>query len=241
MKPNWAVYHRYADRQPVEFLELRWFDRALLRVAGRVNTWGSEEWLSMSGEDQCRAEFESLGRSAETAGLRLAFIANHSPSQFDYGRFVSELRVAARAAFSAIRASQTASPPNAYALLTDSSAMTIGPVAGLVDIASGGDSVWNCSEWQFFEGVGFFDICYRMILTQHRGPESNVPFGEFQPRMFESCIQALEGLVQEGFFGSPDERAGVVVRFQVSDHDEIPGATQRLNTPEIARAFDSWG
>jgi len=59
----------------------------------------------MSGEDQCRAEFESLGRSAETAGLRLAFIANHSPSQFDYGRFVSELRVAARAAFSAIRAS----------------------------------------------------------------------------------------------------------------------------------------
>ena len=74
------------------------------------------------------------------------------------------------------------------------------------------DYAWSCQEWFYDEGGEFLDIPYRLILTQHQDLPSEVDFGDFADGFSESCIQALEQLDAEGFFGAGQERdnAGVL-------------------------------
>ncbi len=58
--------------------------------------------------------------------------------------------------------------------------------------------------------------------------------------MIEACIQSLELLIADGSFGTPSQRESMVIRFQVSDDDEVEGAMERLNMPNVAARYKAW-
>ncbi len=242
---NWAVFYKYDDDDdvPREFREVRWFGTSVFTATGMVNTWGLESTSETSGTEASRAHYEYARRAAALDGFRLAYETSYHPAQFDFAELLTEIREAARRAFSSLRQNHTQRVINAFALLTDSSAMTIGPVAGTVDLsdeASAGDATWSCGEWDLFEGGAYFDVAYRLILSQHRGPPSQVPFVTFRRGFLEACIGALEQLAGAGFFGTSTDRENIVVRLEVSDDDEVPGAMARLNVPTVLLRYQTW-
>jgi hypothetical protein len=235
--------YKYDGDVPCEFREVRWFETSVFTAAGSVNTWGTEMMSETSSVDVSRQDYQLACRTAELDGFRLGHETMYHPAHFDFAELTTEIRESARRAFSRVRIGHAKRHINAFALLTDSSAMTIGPVAGSVDVSgatSTSEMIWNCSEWDLFEGGAYFDVPYRIILSQHRGLPSQISFSTFQGQMFEACIRALEQLIEEGFFGTSSERENVVVRFQVSDYDEVPGAMARLNVPTVAERFRTW-
>jgi hypothetical protein len=240
---NWALLYKYDQGLPSEFREVRWFGDTVFNATGKVNTWGEAELLTLQNAQEARGLYERLCRSALNAGFELTRSLTYNPASFDATLLATEVSVATRHAVNHVRRAHPDRNLNAFALLTDSGAMTLGLVAGTVDLSASpleADSVWNCSEWSVFDGGEHFDVAYRIILAQHRGLASQVEFPAFCDQMFESCIRSLEALVADGLFGDPSHRANTVIRFQVSDDDEIDGAMERLNTPSVVERYRAW-
>jgi len=240
---NWALLYKYDEGCPSEFREIRWFGDTVFNATGRVNTWGEEGLLTLQSRQEALGEYERLCRSAQDSGFELTRCLTYDPASFDAARLATEVTVATRNAVGHVRRVYPDKSLNAFALLTDSGAMTLALVSGTVDSSAPpleSDSVWNCSEWSEFHGSEYFDVAYRIILAQHRGLESQVEFAEFCQQMFESCIRSLEGLVADGLFGDASQRENVVILFQVSDDDEIDGAMVRLNTTRVVERYRAW-
>lgn len=238
---NWVLLHKYDKGLPREFLEVRWFGESVFTATGQVETWGAEELHTLPSRQQAFSDYERYYRAALGAGFELTRSLRYDPASFDAALLTAEVSAAAREAVSHVRRAYRAL--NAFALLTDSSAMTLGLVAGIVDPSVSpleADSVWNGEEWSVFEGGAYFDVAYRIILAQHRGLESQVEFAVFRGQMFEACVRSLEGLIHEGLFGDSLDRQNVVIRFQVSDDDEFEGAMERLNTPRVMERYRTW-
>lgn len=243
--PNWSLFYKLDGELPCEFREARYFESSLFVASGKVETWGESELRELPGTEEVHDAYTRFCRAAKADGYRLVREATYDPRHFDFATFTVEVREGARRAFAAVRRDHPERVINAFALLTDAGAMTIGPVAGTVDLHADDedseDTVWNCEDWDLFEGGAYLDVAYRMILTQHRGLPSQIPFDVFRQRMFESCIVALEELVRDGFFGIDREREDVVLRFQVSDDDDQPEAMRRLNVPALWERYQAWG
>ena len=151
---------------------------------------------------------------------------------------------AARRAFAAVRRAHPDQHINAYALVSDDSAMTIGPAANsreaLAASEYGEEMLWNPAEWAFEDGVAYFDSAYRLLLQAHRDLPFDVDFDTFRTGVFEACIAALAQLDAEACFGAGAQREEFVLLFEVSDSEPVEGVMARLNPPAVVARFVRW-
>lgn len=242
--PNWLLYYKTAGGLPGEFAELLTHANALSYRTGNVKTRGESEDTPYADSNACRAAFDRRRRQIETAGFVLAREWHFDPPAFDFARLTQEIALAARQAFTLVRQVHADERINAYAVVTDDGAMTLVPAANSAEaLKAAGDEpdvLWNSGEWSCLEGGEFFDIPYRLLLTQHQGDWPKVPFEEFAAGVAEASVRALELLDRESFFGTGPERDNSVVLFQIADSEYLPDAVKRLNTPPAYARFRKW-
>lgn len=243
---NWSLFYRFEGDCPQEFCELRQVGSTVWSATGKVKTWGESSTNNLGNPDEAHSEYEKLCREAEADGFVPTRSGIYDPNNFDFDQLSTEILEGARRAFSAIREAHPDQTMNAFALCSDDSAMTIVNVANSqeafakVDDEDKDDFLWNAAEWSFEEGGEFLDIAYRLILPYHRDIPYEIEFAEFRNGVYECCIQALEQLDEEGFFGKSPARENVILLFQVIDSDEVKGATERLNTAENYQRYRTW-
>lgn len=147
-----------------------------------------------------------------------------------------------REVFSELRTAQEKEEFYAYALYTDSSAMTIVPSANSIqalnnnilqeDESERSEDVvayykWSSSEWAYeaFKGDKFSEINKNIREDRDRSD-----FPEFKKKVIGVMTSALASLVREGFFEQGDEKSPVVF-VTVSDDDEaeaVENASARI-------------
>ncbi|KHA76469.1 hypothetical protein NC77_23505 [Janthinobacterium lividum] len=166
------------------------------------------------------------------------------PAVFDFALLQTLVADAARQAVEAVRRAHPDQHIDAFALVSDDSAMTIGPMANsreaLAASEYGEEMLWNPAEWVFDEGGAYFDSAYRLLLQAHRGLSFDVDFTTFRTGVFDACIAALAQLDAEGIFGAGARRDGSVLLFEVSDSEAVDGAMARLNPPAVVARFEAW-
>ena len=243
-KNNWALYYRLDAGRPDEFREIRQVGTAVWVRSGKVQTWGARTITECDTAEAADAEFQAACARQPADGFVLTREGTYDPARFDFEQLKNEIREGARQAFTSVRQAHPGKNVNAFALMTDDSAMTVGPVANSEEAwrESGGeeDFLWNPSEWSYTEGGEFLDIAYRLILPYHQDVPTEVEFEEFQAGVFEAGIRALEELDGEGFFGTGTARENVVLLFDVTDSDVPDDMAQRLNTPAMYARYQEW-
>ncbi|MGN7918396.1 DUF4303 domain-containing protein [Lysobacter sp. 22409] len=174
---------------------------------------------------------------------------------FDFAALHEDIVVAAMAAFAEISASQSDDPVRAFALYSDSGAMTVCPAMATADYLRRIDSEYpgerlyyrySPSEWPL-EGVGadeqFGRLCDR--LREHvfalEARDGGAAFADFKARLMDTLVESAESLRKQCFAGLGED---FVVLATISDDDE-PAAelnrrVARLNSPAIAAEFAAW-
>jgi hypothetical protein len=241
---NWGLFYKSKNGVPREFREVRLVDDAVWVRSGAVKTWGTCEITQCDSVDHAHAQFHDTLVKQTTDGFVLTRQGTYDPSRFDFEQLRTEIREGARQAFAACRAAHPGETINAYALISDDSAMTIIPATNSEEAHrnKGGDEdfLWNTGEWSYQDGDEFLDIAYRLILTQCQDLPFEMEFEDFRTGFIESCVRALEDLDREGCFGAGPARESVVVLFQISDADYIDGAMRRLNTGAMYKRYRKW-
>jgi hypothetical protein len=205
--------------------------------------WGEGQDQSFETPEACLRAYSEFTDDARGAGFVRVVDESFDPDKFDFHALRHELRGAIRDAYKVARTKLPGRRVNAFALLTDSSAMTIAATAGaLSDFAAAGpddDEVWNAHEWPVNPETPLFDPAYRRILTQHRGPASTIPFEEFAHGLHEACISALADERAEALFGDDSELANTFLTVLTEDGD-VEGAVERLNHGDVVEGYRSW-
>ena len=238
---NWLIFHKFDETIPIEFVELIWHGNALIHRRGKIMTFGSSNRESFSDADSLNTEVNERCTSIEQEGFTLIRKFDFNPSYFDFDLLRQEIEIATKLAF--IYQRNRTPGVNAFAILTDSDAMTIGILAHAFEsIAEADDDLlWIPDEWTLEDGEEYyFDIPYRLILSQHRDDLTQVNFSDYQLGFTESVISALENLDRNEFFGTQTERENMVLAYHVSDDDQNLNAYQRLNTPAMFKRFKKW-
>ncbi|PLY42450.1 hypothetical protein CSZ94_10860 [Janthinobacterium sp. ROICE36] len=183
-------------------------------------------------------------RAALADGHSLARETVINPAVFDFALLQTLVADAARLAVDAMRRAHPGQQLNAFALVSDDSAMTIGPMANIREALAaseyGEEMLWNPAEWAFDDGGAYFDSAYRLLLQAHRDLPFDVDFDTFRAGVFEACIAALMQLDAEGGFGTGAQRDAGVLLFEVSDSAALEGAMARLNPPAVVARFEAW-
>lgn len=246
MSSNYSLFYRYDGAAPAQFREVRVFDSTVWSAEGAAMTWGEETRTAHTGEAEAeaRAAYAAFCAAALSDGYTLARASVIDPAVFDAPLLQTLLVTATRQAVTALRAAHPGQHFNAYALLSDVSAMTISLLANsreaLATAEDEDEMLWNPCEWRFDEGGAYFDSAYRLLLQAHRELPFEVEFEVFRASAFEACIAALELLAAEGLFGTGVEREETLVLFEVSDSEELDGVLQRLNTPAMVARLAEW-
>ncbi|MFB9245798.1 DUF4303 domain-containing protein [Massilia antarctica] len=244
MTTNWSLFHKYAATKPRQFIEIRDLGTAVWRAAGMTETWGTDTLEELASPAAARARYTALCADAVAAGFTLTRQAAIDLNRLDATLLASEIRDGARNAFNAMRAAHPDQTFNAFALVSDDSAMTIVPLANSVQALSedGGDDeiLWNPSEWSFFEEGAWLDIAYRMILPYHRDIPNEVDIDALRAWVFGACAAALQQLIDEGLFGSAAQRDEVALLFHVTDGDGEDDVVEALNTPASFGRYAAW-
>ncbi|WP_025026055.1 DUF4303 domain-containing protein [Caldalkalibacillus mannanilyticus] len=136
-------------------------------------------------------------------------------------------------AFWALRNSRASEDFYAYALYTDSSAMTVMPAANSVQglerrfaeeedksAASLAYYKWTTSEWSYeaWHADEFSQISAELRNSPNRNDED-----QFRKHVFQSMIEALKKLDDEGFFGKGEAREKLVLFITLTDDDLAEG------------------
>lgn len=225
MHSNYSLFYTFDGDQPARFREARVFGANVWTASGAAMTWGEET----------RSEYAS-------EALARAMLID--PAVFDFALLQSLVTDATRLAVDAVRRAHPGQHIDAFALLSDDSAMTIGPVANsreaLAASEYGEEMRWNPGEWAFDEGGAYFDSAYRLLLQAHRELPFDVDFAIFRAGVFDACIGALAQLDAEGVFGAGAQRGESVLLFEVSDGEAVEGAMARLNPPAVVARFEAW-
>ena len=169
----------------------------------------------------------------------------------DFSEFQQELARAARASFEDLRAARPVEHFYAYALYTDSSAMTVMPAANSLealaevrkemDIEDGDrapEYKWGTGEWRYEAWkAGYF----AGISAKLRAQMDSEDVALRAKAVHGDMTAALHLLDQEGFFGVGDARNKVVLFVSISDDD---GAIRLendsaliLNPPIVCQEF----
>ncbi|RSZ57294.1 DUF4303 domain-containing protein [Massilia atriviolacea] len=241
MTTNWSLFHKHAGAKPRQFFEVRLFGNAVWHATGMAETWGSDALDELASPAAAQARYQALCAEAVAGGFTLSRQADVDLDKPDLDLLAAEIRDGARNAFNSMRAAHPDQAMNAFALMSDESAMTIVPVANseqaLAEDGGGEHTLWVPQEWSFFEEGAYLDIAYRMMLPYHRDIPNEVDIDALRAWVFGACAHALRMLAEEGVFGSPAERDGVAVIFCVADGDGTDDIVEPLNTPASAARY----
>ena len=204
-------------------------------------------------------------KSAKPAkSVKMGKPAKPSPG-FDFAALETRIIAATKLAFKDVRRVHAQEHVCAFAIYSDSGAMTVCPAFDLVSrrdqrVADHQDDAsyytFASVEWAL-EGFGgakaFNDICTTVrtvVLTDLDADDSSTRtrFASFKQQLFETCKCALEKLRSDGAFNAyPD----LLVMFAVSDEGDLKPATelrimQRLNpgspyVSQFRRWTKTWG
>lgn len=160
---------------------------------------------------------------------------------------------AARVSFSESRQKFGKDQLIGYSIISHDTADSCGPVVatkkGLGGYGYGPDTdyIFMPVEWDQFDNGPSFDKVNAEIGTLYdAGDYEEDPdwHDKFRELVFEANVRALEILINEGFFGSEDERNNIFIIFCLSDSEtfetHVPGWVKRLNTETVSVDFDSW-
>jgi hypothetical protein len=243
--PNWMLFYRTEAGVPREFYELRRVGSTLWTRTGKVETWGTGGPAECSTPEEAEARFREAWTQREAEGWVLTRQGEYDPARFDGELLKAEIREGTRQAFQAVRAAHPGVTLNAFALVSDESAMTIGPMASsreALKAGGGGDDLrFNPDEWPYTQGGEYLDIAYRLILPRQQDVPQELPFEEFRERVFEAAVGALEDLDQEGLFGTGEAREEFFLLLHVTDADPLEDAIRRLNPAATWRRYQKWG
>lgn len=223
-RSNWTLLYRVRDGAR-EFAELLAVDGVLFVRKGREMTWGTAE------QDSTRREDAERQLCAE--GFEVARRWTFDPHVFDEALLAAELEPAVCAAFSQLRAD--CPDANAFALVTDSSRMTLSASAEhFASFADTDDDVlWNPAEWRH-EGYATFDVPYRLVLSQHRDRLTRVEFSDFVDAFDRAVVTALRSPAVQAIVGATDSR---ILLFEVSDDLPELAAMRALNSEAVAARY----
>ncbi|RQU04049.1 DUF4303 domain-containing protein [Burkholderia cepacia] len=170
--------------------------------------------------------------------------------------FADEIADAARVTYRALLAAHPGEHFYAFALYTDSGAMTVVSAAnseeGLMRIREqmevGDDEdapefTWATGEWAYeaAESDSFNPLCKKLADTVlgPNFPEAN--FGQFFKSLQSDMIEALRLLDQEGLFGTGAEREKITLFVTISDDngaEELENESAKiLNPPTVFDRF----
>ena len=244
MHSSYSLFYTFDGDQPARFREARVFGTTVWTAAGAAMTWGEETRMDCASEAEAHATYVARCQAALADGYSLARASVIDPAAFDFALLQSLVADAARLAFDCVRRAHPDQHIDAFALVSDDSAMTIGPMANsreaLAASEYGEEMLWNPAEWAFDEGGAYFDSAYRLLLQAHRGLPFDVDFDTFRSGVFDACIAALAQLDAEGCFGTGAQRDQAVLLFEVSDSEPVEGALARLNPPAVVARFEAW-
>lgn len=241
MTSNYSLFYTFDGDVPTRFREARVFGANLWTAGGAAMTWGEEARSEYASAAQARAAYVAHCQAALDDGYTLARAMLIDPAVFDFALLQSTVTAATRLAVDAVRRAHPGQHIDAFALVSDDSAMTIGPMANsreaLAASEYGEEMRWNPAEWAFDDGGAYFDSAYRLLLQAHRHLPFDVDFTTFRAGVFEACIAALAQLDAEGVFGAGAQRDEGVLLFEVSDSEPLAGAMERLNPPAAVARF----
>lgn len=177
----------------------------------------------------------------------------------DFTLLRREIVEAARRSFSDVRAAHPHEKFYAFALYSDSSAMTALPAANTEEgftrcieryMAKGWfkDSSpsffrWSTPEWAYeCESSERFEAVYEMINVEGRYDRDDPSgFVNFKGRLFATMVLALSDLDAERFFGVGEARLGVTLLCSVTDSGSAvwleEESARRLNPSAVYDAF----
>lgn len=207
--------------------------------------------------------WEIGGQSTDYRETTTAPRAEHAPTRegrldedamSDFSDFQRDIADAARATFRALRAQHPDEHFYAFALYTDSGAMTVVPAANSVEglrrireqQAVPDDDpwyAWGFSEWAYAaaEASPFNAICGKLADDVLSPQFVRSRFPEFSRQLHADMIAALRLLDREGLFGTGDERAAITLFVSISDDDAAEAleneSAKALNPPAVADAF----
>lgn len=244
MPDNYSLFYTFDADQPARFREARVFGRTVWTAAGAAMTWGEETRTHYASEAEAYAAYLAHCCAALADGHSLARETVIDPAVFDFALLQTLVAHAARLAFDTVRRAHPDQHIDAFALVSDDSAMTIGCMANsreaLAASEYGEEMLWNPAEWAFDDGGAYFDSAYRLLLQAHRELPFDVDFDTFRSGVFDVCIAALAQLDAEGVFGAGAQREEFVLLFEVSDSEPVEGAMARLNPPAVVARFEAW-
>ena len=244
MHSSYSLFYAFDSDQPARFREARVFGTTVWTAAGAAMTWGEETRKDYAGEAEAHAAYVARCQAALADGYSLARASVIDPAVFDFALLQALVAHAARQAVDCVRRAHPKQHIDAFALVSDDSAMTIGPAAysreALAAAEDGEEMRWIPAEWAFDEGGAYFDSAYRLLLQAHRHLPFDVHFATFRTGVFDACIAALAQLDAEGVFGTGAERDANLLLFEVSDSEPVEGAMARLNPPAVVARFEAW-
>ena len=244
MHSNYSLLYTFDGDQPACFREARVFGMTVWTATGAAMTWGEETRKDYASEAEAHAAWLAHGRAAQADGYTLARAMLIDPADFDFALLHTLVADAARRAFDCVRRAHPGQHIDAFALVSDDSAMTIGCMANsreaLAASEYGEEMLWNPAEWAFDDGGAYFDSACRLLLQAHRDLPFDVDFDIFRSGVFDACIAALAQLDAEGMFGSGAQREEFVLLFEVSDSEPVEGAMARLNPLAVVARFEAW-
>jgi hypothetical protein len=244
MPDNYSLFYTFDHDQPARFQEVRVFGTTVWTAAGAAMTWGEETRKDYASVAEAQAAYLSHCEAAVAGGHTLARAMLIDPAVFDFALLHTLVADATRRVFDCVRRAHPDQHIDAFALVSDDSAMTIGCMANsreaLAASAYGEEMLWNPAEWAFDDGGAYFDSAYRLLLQAHRDLPFEVDFSTFRSGVFDACIAALAQLDAEGVFGAGAQREEFVLLFEVSDSEPVEGAMARLNPPAVVARFHAW-
>jgi hypothetical protein len=178
----------------------------------------------------------------------------------DFSDFQREIADAARATFRALRSHHADEHFYAFALMTDSGAMTVLPAANSIEALSRAGSIapidgvdyvpqrapqqmWRVTEWAYASAHAspFNEICGKLADEVLSPQFARSRLVEFSRKLHADMIDALRLLDRDGFFGTGEERARVTLFVSISDDDAAAtlenDSARILNPPAVFERF----
>lgn len=171
--------------------------------------------------------------------------------------FAQDIADAARTTYRALLAAHPDERFYAFALYTDSGAMTVVPAANSEEglersrkqLNRGDDQpapawlIWRTAEWAYeaAEADSFNALCKRLADTVIGPAVPDAEFGEFFRTLQLDMIEALRILDQEGLFGTGEAREKITLFVSISDEEGADAleseSAKMLNPPVVADLF----
>lgn len=147
-----------------------------------------------------------------------------------------------------------------YALMSHDDANSCGPVIATKKgyseysrvmpddfLFSPDDFRYSPEEWDCFDSGPLFDKVNDSIEILYSAGDYEIDpdwHFKFRKLVFNACVSALEILIKDGYFGSPEDRDNLIIIFSVSDSKEFeisePTWIKRLNTKNVFNGYRTW-